>query len=253
MDYLQEIYGVGPVLAKELINKFIELGYDELLFDQSSPNRLSRSKLFALLRKSAIYKTLPANAQAYLKYKPNSAIPREVIAILDKELHAHAPHLKFVLAGSYRRGKPTCNDADIVVRTTRTTNRDVPIIEKFAAACHLSDSIEMLEPYAHGNDIISVMFRVVTQHGGRRYTIKSDIFITNPEEFIYMLLFATGSGSFNIVMRALAKRNNMLLNQRGLFTRDGVRIPLTTERQIFDKIGMTFRKPEKREMQFIRT
>jgi DNA polymerase/3'-5' exonuclease PolX len=67
---------------------------------------------------------------------------------------------------------------------------------------------------------------------------------------MFMLLYATGSGRFNIRMRATAKRLGYLLNQRGLYKKVSStvlrRIPVVSERALFKKLGMKYLAPNER-------
>jgi DNA polymerase/3'-5' exonuclease PolX len=246
MDILQTIYGVGPVLARNLIKLLIHQGYDKDRFRKSSTNPYTKQEIYKMLRDKAIYDTLPESARVYLKYLPDKAIPRAVISVLATELHKGITGLKLIIAGSYRRGRETSNDADIVV--TRKGDPLTTIRRGIAA----SKKVRMLCIYAAGPDKASVLFQVNVnktklQVPKSKYVVKSDIFMADPKEYMYMLLYATGSGGFNIIMRAQAKRKGFLLNQRGLY-KNGVAIELKNEREIFERLGMTYREPEARQL-----
>lgn len=67
----------------------------------------------------------------------------------------------------------------------------------------------------------------------------------------YALLHLTGSKGHNIGMRALAKRQKMLLNQYGLFRVSGterrqVRPLARSEQDIFRKLGKKYKPPHLR-------
>lgn len=226
-------------MAKHIVKSLVKLGYDS---KKLRTNDYSRSEVFKMLKIPAIYESLPVAAKAYLKYKPDRAIPRAVITILDTVLSENVVGLKYVIAGSYRRGKDISNDADIIISKRGSTEHTM---ERFSTMLAGNQHIEMLPPYMSGEDRISTMFRITA--GSKCYVVKSDIFITNPDEYIFMLLYATGSGMFNIMMRAQAKRRGYLLNQHGLY-KAGTLVPVKNEREIFDTLGITYRTPENRDM-----
>ena len=62
-----------------------------------------------------------------------------------------------------------------------------------------------------------------------------------------MMLYATGSKGFNIIMRKKAKEMKMLLNQDGLFDRETNKpIPTANEHDIFETLGMDYKEPWER-------
>jgi len=83
--------------------------------------------------------------------------------------------------------------------------------------------------------------------------VKIDIWQTDstPDVKSFMIMYATGSSMWNIVMRSIAKKKGMLLNQYGLFNLDKsgkrTRIPdLTTERKIYAALGIKYKQPRDR-------
>jgi DNA polymerase/3'-5' exonuclease PolX len=244
MDKLQTVYGIGPVTARDLIKKLISLGYERERFRKDSKNPYTRKEIYKMLKIKSIHTILPESARVYLKYLPDRAIPRAVIQTLEQELQKHVHGIKLTIAGSYRRNRPTSNDADIVV-----INKNNPL-ETIADGIAKSKCVELLNVYAAGPDKASILFKVIANKSKldtpkNKYVVKSDVFMTTPNEYMYMLLYAIGSGDFNITMRAQAKRHGYLLNQRGLY-KDGVLVELKNEHEIFEIIGMTYRDPESR-------
>jgi DNA polymerase (family X) len=177
---------------------------------------------------------------------PDRAIPHSVMRKFDIALHK-LTNAKFVIAGSYRRGKPFSRDVDIVMIKTKANSN----YQKFQSALKSSKTVKILKIYAAGDSKISIMFLFHNSpHATKEkksYVIKADVFLTPPKEYMYMLLYATGSGAFNIRMRAQAKRKGYLLNQRGLFNSEGILIPnIKNEKQLFALLGITYRTPEER-------
>jgi DNA polymerase (family X) len=126
----------------------------------------------------------------------------------------------FYMAGSARRGKKEdLHDLDVVYMGER-----IPPIPGHAA-------------FVKGKDIT-------------RYTIMGeqvDIYRTNPKSFGAMMLYLTGPQEYNIIMRAKAKRKGMILNQYGLYDRETRElIASETEKDIYDALGLEYKKPELR-------
>jgi len=74
-----------------------------------------------------------------------------------------------------------------------------------------------------------------------------DVFLATVENWGAMLLFATGSGKFNINMRGVAKRLfGYKLNQYGVWDGD-VCLASKTEHEIFAVLKLPYQIPEKRK------
>jgi DNA polymerase (family X) len=128
----------------------------------------------------------------------------------------------FYLAGSARRGKQEdLHDLDVIY-----VGDETPIIPGH-------------DPFIKGKDITRV--NILGEH--------VDIYRTDPAYFGGMYFFLTGPQGFNIVTRGRAKKKGMVLNQKGLFTRD-TKEPIATasELEIFNALGMKFVQPEDRRM-----
>jgi DNA polymerase (family 10) len=126
----------------------------------------------------------------------------------------------FYMAGSARRGKKEdLHDLDVVYM-----GKETPKIPGQAA-------------FVKGKDIT-------------RYTIlgeQVDIYRTDPENFGAMYLFLTGPQEFNIIMRGMAKRKGMLLNQKGLYDRETREwIAGENEEEIFNALGLEWKEPSLR-------
>lgn len=128
----------------------------------------------------------------------------------------------FYLAGSARRGKQEdLHDLDVIYVGEKTPE------------------IPGHEPFIKGKDITRVT--ILGEH--------VDIYRTDPEYFGGMYLFLTGPQGFNILARGRAKKKGMILNQKGLFTRDTKEpIATATEHDIFLALGMKYVNPEDRRM-----
>lgn len=63
-------------------------------------------------------------------------------------------------------------------------------------------------------------------------------------------LYLTGSGAFNIWMRSIARAKGYLLNQYGLYEKESNKLVSTTEKEIFELLGIDFIDPEIRSERF---
>ena len=74
-----------------------------------------------------------------------------------------------------------------------------------------------------------------------------EIYEANEDDWESQLLYLYGDGTFNIILRTLAKRKGYLLNQYGLFDRETNKRITTSEKRIFEILGLKWIPPEKRK------
>lgn len=132
---------------------------------------------------------------------------------------------RFVIAGSYRRGKATIGDIDVV--TTQTPHQVISRLRE--TATEIIDEGER---------------RTSIRIDGRRVDIR---FAVHPY-FGSMLLYLTGSKEFNIQMRSIANDRGYKLNEYGLERKtDQVLETFPAEEALFSALGMEYIPPELRE------
>lgn len=234
VEALTEFYGIGPVVAKD----YIKNGIAGHMLDFTQP---LRPQLTKLLEDPAVVEKLVDATKADLIYNPTRQIPNGIIKEIDTLLHKQLKGFKFDIAGSYRRNKPISRDIDIIVSSpsSKTTAEHWAIFLSKVPA-----QIQFMPPYAQGEDKVSTMLKY------KNYTCKVDVFFTDPKEYMYMLLYATGSGQFNIRMRVVAKRKGYLLNQRGLYKKISPtileKVPIKNEKHLFKILGIKWLEPPER-------
>ena len=251
---LLEVPGLGPSLARQLYT----------IYGVKTKNDL---------KKPLIFDILPIMTQYDLIYNPLRKIPHQNIKLFEKYLAKRLIYkgkpIKHQIAGSYRRGKPYSNDIDIIIENTVSSWQNilnmigtfVPLDPKIKKNEFLNVGVKkgnkkggaqnikcnILPPYAWGEKKISTYIKFSYE----KLKIKNrwwkiDMFITDKYSYNFMLLFATGSGKYNMIMREVAKRKGMLLNQYGLY-RDNEKISgIKSEKDIFKVLGMTYREPKDR-------
>lgn len=127
------------------------------------------------------------------------------------------------IAGSIRREQPNPVDIDIVV-VPKDEGKIRDYIRKHATKI-----------YADGSRKLSAKIN----------GIKTDIVFAKRDEFGAALLTFTGPFGANIQKRALAKQKGWLLNEKGLFDERGRRLA-STEREIYNRLGRSYRPPSLR-------
>ncbi|MBI3306984.1 MAG: DNA polymerase/3'-5' exonuclease PolX, partial [Candidatus Omnitrophica bacterium] len=135
--------------------------------------------------------------------------------------------LKIELAGSIRRSKEIVKDIDIVV------SAEDP--EKIHSA--LVNYPETAHVIAHGDTKSSVLLKS---------GMTSDLRTVTEKEFPFALYYFTGSKEHNVVVRTLAKKRGMKINEYGMF-KGKRRIDCKDEVCIFETLGFHYIPPEARE------
>lgn len=205
---LQNITGIGPELAKQLVKEGITTR--------------------AQLKKKKYFDNLPLATQIDLTYSPIKRIPRIVCDRIVKLLNPPSQKIPHIFVGSYRRGRPYSSDIDILI-----LDRDVERFVKYISKLDI-------HIYSQGPSKISTLLRISGKY------IKFDIFITSKKSYPFALMYSTGSKEFNINMRKIAKRRGYLLNQEGLYDSKGNEFRAKNERDIFKLLGMEYVSPEER-------
>lgn len=188
------------------------------------------------LQKTPWLDKLPIETQMMLKNKPIRKIPHEHIKKLEPIFTKHRVY-KAVLVGSYRRQTSFSRDIDIMLVSDKkdTINKYIDYLKK---------KLTKIVVYSSGPNKVSFLFKH-PETKGKFY--KADAFITPKKYEAGMLLYSTGSKSFNIRMRAKAKAKGYLLNQNGLYNREtGRYFPIKTEKGFFKKLSIDYVEPEKR-------
>lgn len=161
----------------------------------------------------------------------------EVVQVISPVLEKYFPQI--TVCGSYRRRKDTCRDLDCVV-SGKINGWPVSLL--FDAV--LVD-LGVVPTNVIKKGEAQMSFYLDSPSGP--YQI--DIWYCPPESYGAAVLFATGSGDFNIGMRGWLKSRGMLLNRYGLFKVNGedkVLLAATTEQEIFKAIGMKWVPPQER-------
>jgi DNA polymerase (family X) len=138
-------------------------------------------------------------------------------------------------AGSFRRGKETIGDLDLLVTLAgKHKQKDVD-----ALARHILAFSENAQTLAQGENKVS--FRLGSG-------MQVDVRLLEPENRGAALLYFTGSKEHNVALRGRANRMGWTLNEYALTTlKGGRRVAGTTEEEIYAKLKLDFIPPELRE------
>lgn len=216
LETLQNIYGVGPKKAQDLIAE----GYMTI----------------AALR-SADPKILNKNQQIGLRYYEDllKRIPRA-------EMDAHAALLMSakpegvdgIIVGSYRRGKPDSGDIDMLLRSPSGA-----ALADFVAALKARGYIK--EILALGDHKCMAICALPSTMVARRL----DILVTPPDEYPFAIFYFTGSDTFNVAVRSHALTLGYTLNEHGIVgVNSGLSVKgVKTEKNLFALLKLKWVEP----------
>jgi len=146
---------------------------------------------------------------------------REAEGILSKFFKEFPDEIHGQVAGSFRRGKYILGDLDVVIEDTPAVRRRLSSLWGFQKNGKVKRSGLFME-------------------------MQIDVNLATVENWGAMLLFATGSGKFNINMRGIAKRLGYKLNQYGLWYGETC-LASKTEHEIFATLNIDYLIPEERK------
>ena len=217
---LIKIKGIGSTKAKELIKMGIK-----------NTNQLKLKKYNDLLSDQT---------KIFIKLKPETKIPNEKIKSLEPII-INLLKEEMIIVGSYRRKTKFSKDIDVmIVSESNSSYNTHELLEKVVIELKKKIGKRNVYEYISGDDKISVIVKFFNKY------YKIDFFRNEKKSKWAMLLYSTGSQSFNIRMRIIAKKKGFLLNQNGLYKRKNMKLlsgKATGERFFFDKLDMKYIKP----------
>jgi len=239
---LESVIGIGRKKAYELIKNYDIKSVDEL-------KKAVKNKEIDVTYK------IKLGLKYYNKYQekvPNEEI-QQIDKYFDKVIKKIDEDLTYVICGSYRRGKPTSHDIDVLlVHKNVKTKRQIKLSTNY-----LHKVVDYLKKDKFILDDIDPNYMV--KYMGfckyKKYPIRRiDIMYFPYDSYYPALLHLTGSGEFNRKMREVAKTLGYMLNQYGLYrvkTDDQgkelyVKVKIKSEKELFDKLNMEYLEPHER-------
>jgi DNA polymerase (family 10) len=221
---LLKIPGLGPKRVKALHES---LGIDTLprLLEAARKGRIRDIPGFGEKTEAHIVDAVQARLGRAKRFK--LAIAAQYAQPLAAYLRDAKGAREVVIAGSYRRGKETVGDIDILV----TSAAAAPVMDRFVKYG------EVREVLSKGDTRASVVLKSGLQ---------VDVRVVPPESFGAALHYFTGSKAHNIAIRRLAQDRELKLNEYGVF-RGEKRVAGETEESVFAAVGLPWIPPELRE------
>ena len=247
------IYGIGPVKAKELVELKNISTLEELKLKQ---NELQENKLPLLNSKQQIglkyyydlLKRIPREEIEEFKILLESNF-QETIAENNEVQENH----KFEIVGSYRRAKQESGDIDLIFTSY---NNNKIVFEKFIKK--LQAKKILLEILSNGETKSLTIGKLTKTTATPR---RIDFLYAPPEDYPFAILYFTGSKEFNTAMRQHALNVDLTLSEHGFYKllkntnqkketkikqEKIVSLLFKTEKDIFDFLHMEYIEPEDR-------
>ncbi len=158
----------------------------------------------------------------------------EIAQALLEHMRAVPEIVQTQMAGSYRRGRETVGDLDLLIESPADENAD-------AAMDHFGRFPGVADVIARGDTKMSVRLDTGLQ---------IDLRVVPAESFGAALQYFTGSKDHTVALRGLAKRQGLKINEWGVFRVEGDRetyIAGRSEEDIYAALALPCFEPELRE------
>ncbi len=229
---LEDVFGIGRKKAYDLFKKHNIKSIDDL------KNKHESGEI-----------ELPDNIAKGLKYvgQIKEKIPRSEIDELQKILVQTTleidPKLFGVVCGSYRRETLTSNDVDfIIVHTDSNSKNGTNYIKEFVTL--LKNKKIIIDSLT--SEDVPTKYMGICRLNATTPIRRIDIRYMPYESFYSAILYFTGAKDFNRKMRQVALDMGYILNEYGLFDENKKMFNVSSEKDIFDVLGMEYVTPDKR-------
>lgn len=220
--------GVGP---KTTLRLWKELKIETLdqLKKACQERRLQQVKGFGLKTEEEILRAIERASRTPARFPVTIAI--EVARELEQHIRQSGATGRIVFAGSYRRGRDTLGDLDMLVEAP--TSKTAKVTSAFLDYGRVKDTLEKGDTRS----------RVLLSNG-----LQVDLRVIPNESFGAAMQYFTGSKEHNIAVRTLAVKMGLTMNEYAVSRKkDGRRIAGATEEEVYKAIGLPLIPPELRE------
>ncbi len=153
----------------------------------------------------------------------------QIMAPFFEYLHNQPGLKQLVIAGSYRRRRETVGDIDMVA----TVKRGSDFIDRFA------QYEDVVEVFGQGPTKASVLLR---------RGLQVDLRVVPEVSFGAALLYFTGSKPHSVVLRTIAQKRGLKVNEYGVYReKDNTRLASRTEEEMYAALSLPYIEPELRE------
>jgi len=224
MQELRSIEGIGPKAIKTLYEK-LKVKDVASLKKAALAGKIRKLEKFGLKSEQKILKGIEFFESSSGRFLLGEALP------IARRIASDLKNIKGVsrveIAGSIRRWRETSGDIDILVEAT---NADA-VMSAFVARKDVAHII------AHGETKSSVHLKD---------GIDVDVRVLPKKSFGAALIYFTGSKEQNVLLRSLALKKKLKLNEYGLYRGTKI-IAGATEEEVYKALGVVLPPPELRE------
>ncbi|WP_163097321.1 DNA polymerase/3'-5' exonuclease PolX [Acidithiobacillus ferrianus] len=221
---LLKVPGLGPKRVKALWHE-LNVETVEHLARAAREGRIRGIPGFGEKSEARILETLQAHLAAIPRFPIAIAAP--YVAALVRYLQGVPGVHRVVVAGSFRRGKDTVGDLDVLATAT-------------------ADSLVMTRFTTYG-DVSAVLSQGPTRATViLRNKLQVDLRTVDTSAYGAALHYFTGSKTHNIAIRRLGQGIGLKVNEYGLF-RGKERVAGETEESVYAAVGLPYIEPELRE------
>ena len=225
---LLRIPGLGPKKAAALY-QILKIQTLDQLQAACEDGQVQELKGFAAKTEQSILDGIAIAAAANSRIRWASA--DKLAETLLVHLRACPAVERIELAGSYRRGRETVGDLDLLVISTKPAD----VMDCFA------EFTEWEQTLVRGDTKMSIRVR---------NSFQVDLRVVPQESFGAAWQYFTGSKDHNVAVRGHAKQRGMKVNEYGVFKVDGdeeIQVAGATEQEVYEVLGLPHFAAEMRE------
>lgn len=226
LEALLRIPGLGPKRVRALYQQLGILDLDDLRA-AAEAGKIQTLHGFGVRTEQRLREHLAAHREKKRRIPRHEAGP--YAEALVQHLAIVPGVAQVVVAGSYRRGRDTVGDLDLLV----TADTPEAVMDRFTVFPGVT------QVTAFGPTRAAVVLR-----GG----LQVDLRLVPPQSFGAALHYFTGSKAHNVRVRRLGQQRGLKVNEYGVF-RGAERVAGDTEQSVFAAVGLPFIEPELREDQ----
>ncbi len=216
--------GLGPKKAAALYNELKVTSLDELRLACEN-EQVRQLKGFGAKTEAIILSGLDIAAEA--DRRTYWAVADKIAQLLLAHLRECPAVAQLEMAGSYRRGRDTVGDLDVLVVA--------------------GDAEEVMDRFGDFPGVQEVLARGGTKMSVRLASrMQVDLRVVPAESFGAALQYFTGSKAHNVVLRGMAKNAGLKINEYGVF-RDDEPLAGRTEAEVYATLDLPCFPPELRE------
>ncbi|CAB4004769.1 DNA polymerase lambda-like, partial [Paramuricea clavata] len=238
MELFCNLWGAGPKTAETWVAKGLKT-----LDDLKEHGNLNRQQQVGLKYYNEFLDRMPRSEAEEI-----GNIVKQAACDVD-------PALECMICGSFRRGKSTCGDVDVLVSHPDGRSHEgvmFLLLAELKENGFLTDDLTLMDNQKQ-RKYLGVCLLPGEGHKHRRI----DIIVVPYSEWACSLIYFTGSDYLNRSMRLLARKKGMSLSEHSLNTGvvrkgqerlvEGTPLPVFNEKDVFQYLGLDYLEPHERD------